>query len=565
MVLLYSERNAPKARQTNRRLANQLVATLPRMASHKRCDLDLYFKQRGLHKHLKRRLWNVLHYYVTPNSTDSEIRSILAEISDAHFYPAQLWAWIGTWEEPCAKIAKLVESRSIVQLGDHLRTAPQYVWGFIEHQKYFNIAHASVAADMLDVTMLLCRSTDPRARVGLNQSNFYDETPAHMAAGLLKTTHLRQLVNCEWVDLLVPDGLGRSPIHTLLSVLLRPSARIGKSMVEITAIVSDALSRCHMLAALRDHSGWTLADYALSLGGAGLLAVAVQPVLSVDSVFSSRTELNLFCVTLLKHAILKDDPGLVTYTQSLFQRFVVGGGGSAQGGDASIYALIDIVQFAVQSGRTKALHCICSDKETSLHLRQLGLLGWTPVPAALSPQGSTPGVLTALMRYFPGDNGWGNYHSSKPPIGAQSVDNMFSMAAFFGDVDAMRALLMAAGPAKIVLRRQAADDSPSYYFNRHVYRWSPIVAAVLGRSCDGEAAMRALLYVLQLTPFADLINAPQALSPGDGELGESCVTNALAEACRRMDLPVVRELCIHGADPLFSIPQPGPRQGQLSI
>ena len=59
-------------------------------------------------------------------------------------------------------------------------------------------------------------------------------------------------------------------------------------MLEVTAIVSDALARCHRLAACRDHSGWTVADYALSLRLVSMVTVAIQPTIAVDSVFPSE-------------------------------------------------------------------------------------------------------------------------------------------------------------------------------------------------------------------------------------------------------------------------------------
>lgn len=579
MVLLLSTRNTSRTRQSNQRPISVLIATLSLKGSHKKCDIDLYFKQKGLDLHLKRRLWEVLHYFVTPNSTEAQLRRILAEITEASFFPSQLWVWIGSWEEPCAKVRQCINERNISLLGELLHHSPQYVWGFVDEKEYYNVAHAAVDADLLDFTVLLCRSTDAGACVGLNQCNFQDETPAHMAARQLKMTHLRQLVNCEWVDLLVLDPIGRTSIHTLLSSLLWPSAWCGKSMMDVISIVRDALARCHRLAACRDHSGWTVADYALRLQSVGMVTVAIQPILSVDSMLSRASELREYLTALLKHAILKNNPGLLSCVYPFFVKHIVSGSTAEQSlskssmprkEDTSIYSLIEIVEFVIFSGRVKSLHFICSDERTAIALRQLTLLGWSPLPYALTPDArsasSDGSMLTNLLRYFPGDIRYSGHGVTSPGI-CGMFDNMFSIAAYFGDVDALRSLSMSTGSVKLVIRKRFKRNDPfSYHFNRQIYNWNPLVAAVLGRKGGMRhsrnivwkaACLAALTYLLEQTQFIDIINVPQRISDGSSSnkiSSTGAVSNALVAACTQQDIEAARVLLSHGADPLYSIP-----------
>ena len=578
MVLLHSVRNTHRTRRQGGR-ATQFIAALSLKGSFQRCELEDFFKQKGLHRHLKNRLWRVLHYYVTPNLSGDELRAVLQEITAPQYFPSQLWAWIGTWEEPCAKLTQCVDEKNLSMLGDLLHRSPQHIWCFVDQSQYFNIAHCAVDSDLLEITIYLCRSTSARARTGLNQSNFYDETPAHMAARQLKLTHLRQLINCDWVDLLLIDPLGRTCMHTLLSGVLRPSSRTGKSMLEIISVVSDAFARCHRLAEVRDHSGWTVADYALSLRSVNMLTVAIQPVVAADSIFNSETGIADFIVVLLKHAILKSDPALLSCLYPHFLKFVLGNNEptrpvskkkSTDIKGPSNYSLIDIIDFAVDTMSHRALHFLCSNASTVLALRQLGVLGWTPVPRAVisvgGPFSTDYTILKSLLGYFSGESTWIN-HRSDTAQRYQSFDNAFSIASYLGNIDSLRALLISSGAVRVIPRNRINNsDVMCYYFNRHVYKSNPIVAAILGRNSMASTSQQAIFggfnemkvkylemirYLLVQTPFSDIKNAPQEFENGDGK---RFATSPLAQACQALDVEVVQLLCDNGCDPLREIP-----------
>ena len=581
MVLLLSKRNTPNKRFKGRNPYAQLIAALTLKGVPTQYDLTLFFKQKGLHRHLKRRLWDILHYIVTPNLNETELQQLLVEITSHNYFPTQLWSFIGTWDEPRDRLAEYIEQKNMTCLFNCLHDGNRAMWCFVNQKEYYNIAHEAINRDLLDVTILLCRSTDPRGRIGLNQCNFYDETPAHMAARLLKVTHLRQLVNCAWVDLTTTDALGRTCVQTLLNGLLHASSRVGKSMLDVVSILSDALARCHRLSGHRDHSGWSIADYAMCLGNIGMISVAIKPAISPDSVFKSHTDFLSYLTALLKHAILYNDPGRISCIYPYFLKHVIGidstetidlveKDGSGVSDKLNIYSIIDVFNFIVDHKTLKSLVYMCSLKETALILRRLGCLGWAPLSRAVLSAGPTTCLgdyfITTLLNYCPN----GSYATSGSNIVEAHVlynafDNVFSLASYFGNVETVRSLLLHSGSVRVVKKRKTLNGSPCYFFDRYIFSSNPLVSAVKGRNSLGrrngalnsekvarEPFLDVIKYLLIQTPFSELKNMPEKF--GCFEDIPSTITNPLAEACKERDLRCIQLFCSLGCDPLHCIP-----------
>ena len=584
MVLLLSMREIPPKINLSKNSLQYLILQLRQKSYYLPIIWNNFFRQRGLHSHLRRRIYEILHYYTVPSASESELLDILNSITDEMFLPTRLWAWIGSWEEPCLALIDCYRNNDLHTIAAAMHSESSQIWCIFDKNEYYNIAHKAIFDDRLDVTLILSRTTTKKGREGFNQGDIIGDRPAHLAARLGRLNHLKFLVNCENIDLMLKNHSGRNPIHILLTKLLRKSTRSDLRLSDVSAIVQDAITAVPALIIDQDRDGWSAADFAVAISDVRLLSIIL--ILSDSStIFRSTVDKSCYYDKLFSHALLSNNPAVLSVILPYILKYIVVRPDhqispdsefiySSTNINVSFTALTDFIIFAIMHECKRSLHFLLTHGSAVTALRYLGSQGRSPLYEAVK-MGSwcSLDVIRILMRYVSADNSpspliqvLSHPERDKMDMFLTGIDNVFSLAAYFANIDILRLLLLPEGDKKASWMRSRRGP-PSFLFGRNLYRSNPIVAAIMGRyKMRGTAVFNdplqhglcTLRYLLVQTPFKDLISLPELIpikfsSSNITNEPSFRITNALNEACRHADVVIVKELLSLGSDPMFGV------------
>lgn len=378
--------DAASFRSTSSSLAEYLCekGLTRRVAIEEDDFVDLLIFEEPIEYKIKTRILEVLHYIIVPSCSDLD--HLVQIVSDLLVFDSStLEFWIDTHQGLRKSLRNLYRTKNVAALGEYFLQNYEKVFCFDDDAKYENILHQSVNDDFLQCTAMLTGTYILQQSDCIKQRNYQGDTPLHLAAKLLRISHLRLLIRSERADLLDLNRDSRSILHLLLISLnkrwitQRSKALAEKKMLsrspppsELTSLVSEILRILNAVGAgavasalsMRDRNQLGTLDYALGLGNINIFVI-----------LTSEIRLQYTCngyvyegwTALLRQAILMNScefVGLVAkeYIHYSERRVPPPDSGDLNSAEKrasdGLWDLVDFILLAIDEGRLKSLHSL---------------------------------------------------------------------------------------------------------------------------------------------------------------------------------------------------------------
>ena len=326
---------------------------------------------------LLQRVVDALHLIIIPNCSDIfQLATVLTQMRNHRDNHGALLQWVSSYEQRRDALWGAYTIRDVMVLGRYIQTQQTLpiIFSMKADDSYDTIFHRAIHDDNVGCLALLSGNVTGISLLGLNQRNGLDATPLDVAARSMLMIHLRYLSHVVDIEIFAIDGNGRTSLSMLFIALeqrwkaqrveatqrLFPSAaaatapaagisssgsssdwlqhpRLPPSVAGTTATLRPSVSevittitemlqsvRIEDMMFLRDRSGYSAVDYALSLRDVRILSPIFRQMKPfLDSTLDcSRPAVAQQILptleTMLRHAVLLNASDVVSSVAEIY-------------------------------------------------------------------------------------------------------------------------------------------------------------------------------------------------------------------------------------------------------
>jgi hypothetical protein len=447
--------------------------------------------------------------------------------------------WLGEQEHLLELHKKLLQDFSLISKQDCM----EYLWTI--SNDYENISHVAVLNDDLELTYLLCSLESAQH---INQGNRMCETAAHIAANQFKLSHLRIFLQTKAFDYQATDRDGCTFLHRLLRRALQSTATFSSysQLCHLISIIqnnnSNNRNSYRDMILIEDNCQLNILDYAIGLAHCPTVSI----LLDMITVFGFESQADRY----VKHSILSNKPSVLATIIPYFLKTDIALCGPGE-------QFTKYLNFAIIHNKLSSLSFLLtvSQFHNSMASQYHGNIPLQVTITAAKTNSAATEMLRVLLNH-----GANSLQQLKPrPITCIATnsrydynlerrllsDNSFSEATIVQNIDVVRTLLLNQKheSCSVFNNSHRANQYEShhcyYYFNNTKFSSNPITQSILSTQSDGGNALHMLEYLLNHTPFIELVNM------------QDCFTglNPLCAAVLIGSKASIEMLFNHGGDP----------------
>lgn len=353
------------------------------------------------------RLIQVLHRYVVPNNSESEIDVLLDELQD--YSEDALDDYLSAIELNLdifkRNIQEYLRFRRTDKFQELLESNFPYLWYF-ENDDYENIFHFIVRNDMLECIILFCqwvqRNSAFRNMDAINQCNRYGDSALLIAAAELKINTLKVILDANVTDinLHIVNSKGRNFFLVFLKSLKRrwDENRRSKSyhgpthqqVIELITSLAKRMNIANTNSARyvrflenEDTHGFNTIDVCLSLQSFSILSYLI----SSSGISPLQNEHTFSFARYLKQSILMNNAETVSFFGDLYSKHSTyikySKAESKAASSVHEWNYVDFLTYAIEHEKTISLHSLLAIESFEAALNRIDKNSWTPLSLAI--------------------------------------------------------------------------------------------------------------------------------------------------------------------------------------